>query len=289
VGKVTRRAALGAAGAVVAAAVGVRLSADDEAPPLADWLFAGRIEGPLPVDDPGDGRWSEGEIRVPLLPQNAAAPGKAAVSVPELTVSALHDGSELGLRMTWTDPDCDDRLALARYQDAVAVQLPARAGTRPPVTMGGPGAPVHLLQWRAAWQRQLEDGGAGVEAIYPRVVRDLDATELLGERAGALWSPGRAVGNPMSARERATAVEEAVAEGFGSLTHLPRQRARGLGAWADGGWRVCIALPLDRRPEADPIRPGVAVPVAFAVWAGGAGDRGGRKQYADWINLQLAA
>lgn len=286
-GKVTRRAALGAAGVVVAAAVGVRLSGDDEPPPLSDWLFAGRVDGPVPAEDPGDPRWSEGEIRVPLVAQNVAPPGKPAPGVPDLAVSALHDGSELGLRLRWSCEEPHDHVGLGRYQDSAAVQLPVRDRARPPITMGGPGAPVHLLQWRAGWQRDADRGRTGVEGIYPRVVRDVDAEEVLG-RAGALFSPGLAVGNPMSVRAPRSPVEEAVAEGFGSVTHLERQRARGRGAWEDGGWRVALALPLDRRPDASPIPPGVAVPVAFAVWAGAAGDRGGRKQYADWINLQLA-
>lgn len=288
-GKMTRRAALGAAGVAVAAAAAARLARGDEAPPFGDWLKAARIDGPVPADDPDDARWSDGEIRVALLPQSAAAPGKAAVSVPEVTVSALHDGAELGLRLAWEDADCDDQVALARYQDAAAVQLPVGERTLPPITMGGPGAPVHLLQWRAAWQRQVDGGGTGVEDVYPRVVRDLDAEELLGPEQAALLSPGYALRNPMSARDRTSPVEEAVAEGFGSLTHMENQRARGRGVWADDGWRVCMAVPLDRRPDAAAISSGVAWPIAFAVWSGRAGDRGGRKQYTDWISVQLAS
>jgi hypothetical protein len=288
-GKMTRRAALGAAGAAVAAVAAVRLAGDDGEAPFGDRLRARRIPGPIPADDPSDPQWSEGAVRVALLPQNLTTPGLAAATVSELTVSALRDEAELGLRLSWSDEERDDLEGLARFQDAVAVQIPVRPRTWPPITMGGPGAAVHVLQWRAGWQRDIDEGRAGVADVYPNVVRDLDAVEQLGLRDGVLYSPGLAVGNPMSARARPSPVGEAVAEGFGSLTHLAEQRARGRGVWTDGVWAVSVAMPLDRRPAADAITPGLSWPVAFAVWSGSAGDRGGRKQYAEWISLSLAS
>lgn len=288
-GKMTRRAALGAAGAAAAAVAAVRLSAGDGEAPFRDRLYARRIAGPVPADDPSDPQWSERAVRVALLPQNLTTPGLAAASVTELTVSALHDDTELGLRMSWSDEHRDDLEGLARFQDAVAVQIPVQPRTWPPITMGGPGAAVHVLQWRAAWQRDIDEGRAGVADVYPRVVRDLDPVEQLGVRDGVLQYPALAVGNPMSALERSSPVEEAVAEGFGSLTHLAGQRARGRGVWEEAVWTVSLAVPLDRRPAAAEIAPGLTWPVAFAVWSGSAGDRGARKQYADWINLSLAS
>lgn len=286
--KYTRRAVLGAAGVAVAAGAAVRLSGGDGEATASDLLVAQRTVGPIPADDPSHSEWSRSPVRVTLLPQNLAAPGLTTASVEELTVSALRDDTELGLRMVWSDEERDDLEGLNRFQDAVAVQLPVRRRTWPPITMGGPGSPVHILQWRAGWQRDIDEGHAGVAAIYPRVVRDLDPADLLGERTGALYSPGLALGNPMSARERPSPVDEAIAEGFGSLTHVPDKRARGRGVWSDGQWAVSIALPLDRRPIADAIVDTLAWPVAFAVWSGSKGDRGGRKQYADWISLSLA-
>ena len=77
-----------------------------------------------------------------------------------------------------------------------------------------------------------------------------------------------------------------MAEGFGSATSLAAQQARGAGEWRDGGWRVAVALPL-ARSAGERLSPGTTWPVAFALWAGSAGDRGSRKHYADWVSVSL--
>lgn len=289
---ITRGAVIGGAGAVAAgAAIGAAVwKAGGPRARLSQTIRAERIGGTMPVDNPGSSAWDDAEVvKVLLKPQQLVAPMLDTLGVGDLTVRALHDGTELGLLVSWQDDEADDLVGLARFQDALAVQLPASLGAQPPpITMGAAGAPVHLLQWRATWQRDIDQGRAGVEAQFPHVVRDVTPDDLLG--AAALnYYPGRAVGNPMSALKRTSPVEEAVAEGFGSVTSLTSQAARGKGVHDDGRWRVAIGLPMARGASGQPLTPGSRWPVAFALWLGSRDNRGSRKQYADWLDLELAA
>jgi hypothetical protein len=152
--------------------------------------------------------------------------------------------------------------------------------------MGSAGGPVHILQWRASWQRDLVRR-TGAKDVYPRLIRDLTPEELLGEEAGASWAAARAVGNPLASLERTSSVEELVAEGFGTLTPLATQRGSGAGVHEDGRWKVALALPLERGEAGDRLDPGSVWPVAFAVWRGHEENRGSRKHYADWVSLEL--
>jgi hypothetical protein len=184
----------------------------------------------------------------------------------------------------------NDVSGLARFQDAVAVMLPAAGPAEPPITMGAPGKPVHILQWRAGWQRDVELGRSqGVKDQFPNVIRDLDPGDILPAEAAVLYSPGRAVGNPMSAAMRTTPVEEVVAEGFGSTTTLAEQVAGGTAVHDEGRWWVVISLPLARGRGLAQIAAGRSWPLAVAVWSGDARNRGGRKHYATWAPMTVEA
>ena len=291
---ITRGALIGLAGAAAAGAgigIGIWKAGQGPEAKVGSTITARRFRGTLPVDAPGSSAWGDSEaVKVLLAPQQLVPPMLDAMGVGEVVLRALHDGGELALRLSWRDDEPDDLVGLARYQDAVAVQIPASAGAQPPaITMGEAGRAVHLLQWRATWQRDIDEGRGGVEDLYPRVVRDTTPDELLDPKAVALYYPGRAAGNPMSLFERSSPVEEAVAEGFGSVTTLAEQRARGRGVHSGGRWAVTIGIPLDRGGSLEPLEPGSTWPLAVAVWLGSRGNRGSRKQYADWIDLHLEA
>lgn len=286
----TRRALL--VGAGVAAAVGLRFAAtreEDEAA-LGDELVGRRV-GAVPVDDPRDGAWGgRGETLLALVPQQSITPKLAEPTVADVRVSALHDGSTIGLRLSWQQRRPSDLSGVARFHDAVAVMLPAAGPEPPAITMGDARAPAHILQWRASWQRDVDRRASqGVEAQFPNVIRDIDPDALLPPEVAVLWSPARAVGNPMAAADRRTPVEEMVAEGFGSTTSLGEQTALGRGVHHDGRWWVTIAVPLARQPGLRPLRPGEGWPLAVAVWDGEAGNRGGRKHHSRFTTIRLEA
>lgn len=291
--KVSRRgfiAVAGAAGAGVALAATIGALSKRPEAKFGAQLRAVRRDGALPAEDPASDDWLRADpILVKLVPQQVAQPFLGELDVPDISVEALHNGEELAFRLGWDDPDVDDLDALNVFRDAAAVQLPTQlGGTPPPIMMGGPGVPVHILQWRASWQRDLQ-GRTGVEDIYPHVVRDETPDRVLPGGVAQLFYVGRVVGNPLSVEQRTTSVEEVIAEGFGTATSLAEQRARGGGVSGNGRWTATIGFPMERAPAGARLEPGSAWPVAFAVWQGGKGNRGSRKQFADWIDLELEA
>lgn len=240
-------------------------------------------------EDPGAAAWGGAQaVVVPLAAQQIAQPFLEEVGVTEMVVRALHDGERVSLLLEWDDDSVDDLSGIRRYHDAVAVQLPTATRTTPPLTMGAPGAPVHLLQWRATWQRDIDSGDkTGVDQMFPEVVHDVMPDDVLPPETARLYWVGRAAGNPLSQLQRATPVEEAIAEGFGSVTHLPAQTATGRGVHDGGRWRVAVSVPAARTGVGAPLAPGTSWPVAFAVWLGSEENRGGRKHIASWVTLVL--
>lgn len=113
--------------------------------------------------------------------------------------------------------------------------------------------------------------------------------DVLPPETAQLYWVGREAGNPLSQVNRATPVEEAVAEGFGSVTHLPVQGAVGRGVHDGSGWHVVISTPSARTGVGSPLAPGTSWPIAFAVWEGSDENRGGRKHIANWQTLVLEA
>jgi DMSO reductase family type II enzyme heme b subunit len=82
-------------------------------------------------------------------------------------------------------------------------------------------------------------------------------------------------------------VEQIVAEGFGTTTHVRDDSAVGRGVHDGSGWSVAIGLPAAREGIGTPLEPGRQWQTAFAVWLGDQQNRGGRKHYANWIPFQL--
>jgi len=288
---VTRRALIvGAAGVGTAVLIARDMAQDGGDPALGDALVGRRVDE-VPVGEPRDGAWDhEGQTLLALAPQQIATPKLAEQTVADVRVAALHDGTTLGLRLSWEQRTPSELSGVARFNDAVAVMLPAAGPATPAITMGDAKAPAHIMQWRASWQRDVDlQASQGVEAQFPNVIRDLDPDDVLPPEVAVLWSPARAVGNAMAAPSRTTPVEELVAEGFGSTTSLAEQTATGRGVHEDGRWWVTIALPLARHSGLGALEPGGTWPLAVAVWAGDGDNRGGRKHYSPFAGMQLEA
>jgi hypothetical protein len=288
---VTRRALIvGAAGVGTAVLIARDVRGGGSDPALGDALVGRRVTE-VPIDEPRDGAWDdEGQTLLALAPQQIATPKLAEQTVADVRVAALHDGTTLGLRLSWEQRTPSELLGVARFGDAVAVMLPAAGPATPAITMGDAKAPAHIVQWRASWQKDVDlHASQGIEAQFPNVIRDLDPGDILPAEVAVLWNPARAVGNPMAAASRTTPVEELVAEGFGSTTSLAEQSATGRGVHEDGRWWVTIAMPLARHSGLGALEPGGTWPLAVAVWAGDADNRGGRKHYSPFTGMRLEA
>lgn len=290
-GEITRQAFIftGAAGA---AGVGLGFAIDRLGPeehiPLSTSMTALRIREDVSLDVDGPGWANVQPISVALQPQQVAPQFLEAAAVDEMVVAAVYNDRELGVMARFPCDAPRDLAGLAEFGDAIALQLPLRGTAAPPITMGGPGQPVHILRWSSVWQRDVDRGRSSVETIYPNVVRDVSPQSILPPKTAVLYSPGRAVGNAASALEREWPVEEAFAEGFGSITPLASKKARAGGRHRDGHWEVVMTVPLDRTPHGDAIARGSTIPIAFALWVGAAGNRGSRKHFADWVQCTLA-
>ena len=290
---ITRRDALlaaGTLGAVGAGALGVAgaigLASKGE-PAGAPALVAPFLTGGIPADDPSSSAWDDApEAVIPLQAQALVPPRLPFAGIAELRARALHDGETVAFRLQWDDDVVDDLDAVYRFHDAVAVMLPMAPGAPPAITMGAKGAPTHILQWRATWERDLT-GKTGVDQVFPRVVHDVMPDDVLPPETAALYWVGRAVGNPLSQAERTTPIEQVVAEGFGTTTHLDRTDARGRGEHSGSLWSVSLGFPSERKGIGAPLTPGAPWSIAFAVWLGHQANRGGRKHYANWIPLTL--
>ncbi len=103
------------------------------------------------------------------------------------------------------------------------------------------------------------------------------------------FQTGLAAGNPLSAREHKSPVENLVAAQFGTLTTSDVQDVGGVGRWKDGRWRVLFVRSLDDGVEgAPPFAPGGKVNAAFAVWNGSDGQRDGIKSVSQFVDLEIS-
>lgn len=291
---ITRRDALLAAGTLGAVGVGalgvagaIGLASEDEPTGDPELVAPFRSSG-VPVDDPGSDAWDDApEAVIPLQAQTLVPPRLPFAGVAALRARALHDGKTVAFRLQWDDEVVDDLDAVYQFHDAVAVMLPMIPGAPPAITMGAKGAPTHILQWRATWERDLT-GKTGVDQVYPRVVHDVMPDDVLPPETAELYWVGRAVGNPLSQATRTTPIEQIVAEGVGTTTHLDRDDAGGHGENDGSSWTVSLGFPAERKGIGAPLTPGSTWSIAFAVWLGHQANRGGRKHYANWIKLTLA-
>ncbi|MFM9845869.1 MAG: ethylbenzene dehydrogenase-related protein [Hyphomicrobiaceae bacterium] len=246
-----------------------------------------------PLVDPEAPYWKDSpEIKVPMEAQIITNPQNADPAVKELSVRAAHNGQWLAFLIEWADPTKSERIVVDQFGDQVAVEMPStyKKGDFPNPMMGAPGERVHIMQWRAAFQHDMESGGEPkITDLYPFVHVDVYPDEVLRATDARAYTGAVGVDNPIS-RPKHSAVLDQMAEGFGTLTVEPDQQSDGRGIWADGRWRVVITHPMSPGDPNDPtLAPGSETLAAFAVWEGGAREVGARKAWSNWVQLKLEA
>lgn len=246
-----------------------------------------RVPGAGPIVEPEARLWAKARpVKVAMLPQTITLPNKPDPAVTQLTVRAVHNGGWIAFLIEWKDPSVSDRIVLDNFGDQVAVELPVDTRATPPSPMmGNPGGRVNIMQWRAAFQKDLEKGPPTVRDLYPYAWADVYPDEILTASDARPYQGALGVENPIS-RGRASAVLDQMAEGWGSMTVKPDQHALGRGVWKDGVWRVVITRPMvSDDANAPRLQPGDRTAVAFAVWEGGNAEVGARKAWAAWTPL----
>jgi hypothetical protein len=235
------------------------------------------------------------ESIVPLLPQDLTDPKLITVDPAEVRVRALCSDTNLAFRIVWEDATHDTIDAGDSFSDAVAVQLPPEAGgIVPNPTMGQADKPVYIHLWKASYERQVELGEWNLNQTFPNASVDhypfQAAPDSEKDNLTEQYTIALAAGNPLE-RKRQSGVDDLIAHGFGSITHLPVQASKGWSKWADGKWFVVIERPLSLSDWAEGrgLQKGQNTFVAFAVWDGSRNQVGSRKARTAWFPLSVGA
>ncbi|GAB4411219.1 MAG: hypothetical protein OHK0032_07100 [Thermodesulfovibrionales bacterium] len=270
---------------------------------FAETVISRFIKGSLPID-PSDKAWNNAvPVEVHMEAQRSIRPGIKEPVVQSVRVSSLNNGSEIVFRLQWRDPTKNDTVNMSdKFSDACAIQFPIGKGaTAQSFMMGDEGKPVHIIHWKAAWEKDIAEGYQDVEHAYPNY--NVDGYPLMRQVEGKAVYPvnsfteearaymaGISAGNPLSDTKRGVPVEELNAEGFRTITTQSRNDARARGIWESSSWKVVIARKLNSGDPADSVlKRGESSLMSIAVWDGGSGDVGGRKSYSadGWLTLKI--
>lgn len=224
--------------------------------------------------DPDNAIWDDVPSTFVQLTAQNLTPPMSDRGAPWVQVTALHYDDVLYVNFRWVDQTADWATnAVGVFSDAVAIQFPAVAATSvPAICMGQADSAVNIWHWRA-------DSQAGISAFPERGYVDLYP------QTDELHYPAAAASNPMVS---ATAVQNLVAGGFGTLSPHESQVISGFGSYDDTGWSVTMARPFAAPGELQPeFRVGQMMDVAFALWNGANNDRNGQKSVSAFVRMEI--
>ncbi|MGD2071307.1 MAG: c-type cytochrome, partial [Gemmatimonadota bacterium] len=241
----------------------VRSLSPEERPEVREVLVAERLEGAAVPTAPDDERWDEVErFYVPLVGQIIVSPRWFDPRVDGIWVQALHDGSTLALRVSWSDPSASPDPEWADFATAVeeAMEPEEDAGW-------APGAPDRLV---VQFPQTLTEGR---ERPY----------FLQGDarRPAYLWTweSGGAGGREQVARGLGTAQDQEASE----------QQLQVSARHEDGRWQVVLVRDLATADSTADLQMagGRTFPVAFRAWDGDNAEVGNRGAISSWYFLHL--
>lgn len=206
------------------------------------------------------------EYQVMVLPW-----GKSLIN--PVTVKSFHNRKEIYFYMSWKDDTEDRIIGTSRFSDAAAIMFPIGNNVQnSTIMMGFMGNGSNIWQWKASqdneyWLNETSKIEAYTDYYYP-----FEDNETLAVSKAA---PGSAVNDLMVIR-------------VGTLTPKPSQNVQGRGLWDNGTWQVVFKRSLNITDPEQDADFNTLTRVAFAVWNGANGDRGGRKSIAhDWTTLEM--
>ncbi|MCH8062729.1 MAG: hypothetical protein IH861_09510 [Chloroflexi bacterium] len=239
----------------------------------------------LPLADPGSPMWNQAtSMDVPLSGQVTIAPKNALPSVTSMRVRSLNNGSWVAFLLEWDDPTKDVGGSLTSFKDSAAIQFPSEEG-QPFICMGVGRSRVQILHWRADFQQDIESGLPNASEIYPNMW-----VNIYPGGDDTVFSTGLSAGNPLSAADKTSPVEDLLAGGFGTLTSEIHNDAVGWANWSDGSWKAVIARPMTTIDVDDAqFAGGMETSLALAAWDGGQGEINGKKSVSTWVSLRIEA
>lgn len=256
----------------------------------------------IPTRDVKSDIWNKSqEAVIPVMPQNVTNPQLLKASVTNMKVKSVNDGNKIAILMEWTDSTRDATVAVDKFSDQVAIQLPMNPDTVPNYMMGNKKGRVHIIHWKALWQDDIEKGFQDVKTAHPNYWTDIyyfqekksdgtttaakDATvDQFKSKEAKNYMAGAYAGNPMSIFDRKEPSEEALSEGYGTLATQEKQDAAAWGVWENNTWKVIIVRALNSSdPQDAPLLRNTQI--CFAVWNGSANNIGAKKHYSMWNDL----
>ncbi len=262
-------------------------------------LNAAVVENSKTFADPASVDWQG----VPTLELPLISLWQRETPTDRIAVQSVTDGQAVVFRLDWEDATKDDgALHQSAFGDAAAIQFPLDPASEPFFAMGDTTFVVNIWQWKSVWQRDM-DAYLGVRSAFPNIDADFYLFDVGGgsraeyfvsgdsaKKISMPWNAGWSSGNLNSAQHRASSVEDLNAKGFGTLTSQGPggQNVQGNAAWQNGKWTVVFVRSLESTEKNDVIlKPGVVIPVAFAVWDGSLNDRNGQKMVTNWYRLTI--
>lgn len=268
------------------------------------FLLVQKSEQAIEVITPMDTRWENVPIRkVAMLPQNMTMPSIDKATISEVELQAIWDGKDIAFRLTWLDQSKDMNVDTTRFTDAIAIQLPLDQYSS--FMMGNKEAPVQIIQWKALWQKDIDEHFQDVQDIHPNYWADFywfakplskhgaqgnayRVPESFEDPFSRQWFTALQAQNPAARFDRSQPVSELIAEGFGSLVSQVQSDSKGRGVWKDGKWHVVIQRPMLTQDNEDfQFHEKTSSQISVAVWNGSNQNVGGRKQYANWIPFEI--
>ncbi len=236
------------------------------------------------VSDASASYWKDvPEMKINLLAQMMVKPKPIKAETKDINVQAVHDGKFIAFRLRWADKEKSEAGKLGEFSDAVALQFPVLDNENPPpIFMGIKGNPVHMFHWRAQYQYDEEHGKKTIKDIYPNLSSDMYPNEFVDrgflkeatQESKDMFSSGKAAGNPQSSAKKA--VDEMMAEGFGTSVVIEDRDSIAYGDWKNGEWTVVISRAL-KRANGSVLESGKKSAFGLAVWQGGKDEVGARK------------
>jgi len=218
-----------------------------------------------------------------------------------LNVKALHNGSELAVRLMWVDETYDHTAIRTQdFRDAAAVEF-SLEDDPPFFGMGQTGQVVNIWMWKAERQADLEPAFQDIDKVYPYIGIDSypnlmkspveqPTRHALTLESNPTFVTGWGAGNIVSDPVRQSAAEELTAQGFGTLKArpVPDQSVNAKGVYDLGTYQVVFRRPFKGTgPNSFDLISGRTIRVAFAIWDGHAGDRDGKKSVTIWQDLVI--
>ena len=212
-------------------------------------------DGSLPVD-PYDPFWDTGTVavKVELDPQMITNPKWPNPSTKEVTIRAVKNDDVIAIMLEWDDQTKSSNFDhSALYVDRAAVMFPVTADKEAPsITMGEPGKPVNIWQWKAIGGERGQPG-----------VKDNSNIKLAYQT-----------------------IEDLNAEGYSTLTDQNQQDVKGGAVWKNNKWRLVLTRSLTNG-NANDVQFKKSVLMATAVWNGSNKELNGQKGIAGWLLLKI--